>query len=203
MKKKIIAIMMILILSFNTVVSASTTYFLPQGLGKLHTYTPWDTIRWGWAQGDLKSYVINNGALSNTCGIVTYGAYWAGALTTTFGNVGDMMLVVEEGGIIYPVIMADAKSPRDIGCNAWGHKYGQCVVEFEVLSSYIWSLYRGSGIYISDYLNKPIYKIINLGSVYDSTYYFWNPEQACIDNGLSGYTLLTSPYTSIVVGSSF
>ena len=109
------------------------------------------------------------------------------------------MLVVEEGNIVYPVIMADTKNQHDRGCNAWGHQYGKCVVEFEILSSCRKSLYGTSGGYVSDVLAKPIVKVINLGSVYDSTYYFWNPKQACIDNGLEGYTLLTNPYGGEVV----
>ena len=98
--------------------------------------------------------------------------------------------------------MADTKSQRDSGCNTWGHKYGKCIVEFEILSSCRKSLYGKSGGYISDLLAKPIYKVINLGSVYDEEVfnkYFTNPKQACIDNELIGYTLLTSPYEGEIV----
>lgn len=196
--KKIIAVLAaLLIISQGIVVSAATIQFPPKGLGTIHTYTVWDEIRWGYHCKDLINFTKSHNALGDTYGIVKYGEYWAGATTTTIGNVGDMLLVVQEEGIVYPVIIADAKSQRDRGCTAWGHQYGKCIVEFEILSSMKKFLYNGSGGYISDLLAKPIYKVINLGSVYDEEVfnkYFSNPKQACIDNGLTGYTLLINPY---------
>ena len=201
----LIATLLATIIMSSTVVAEtptpSKTINIPKGYGygTLHTYTEWDTIRWGFNCLKLKNFAKEHNAISDSYGIVTYGSYFCGALTTTFGKVGDMMLVVEEGNVVYPVIMADAKSQSNIGCNAWGHHYGKCVVEFEILSSCRQSLYKGSGGYISDVLAKPIVKVINLGSVWDSTYYLWNPKQACLDNGLEGYTLLTNPYGGEVV----
>lgn len=173
---------------------AAFTHFPPSGLGALHTYTVWDKIRWGGDCRKLIDFTKERDALSDSYGIVKYGEYFAGALTSTFGSVGDMLLVVAEDGVIYPVIMADTKNQNDSGCTVWGHQYGKCIVEFEILSQCRNSLYGTSGGYISPLLNKPIYKVINIGSVYDSTYYFWNPRQAVLDNGLEGYFLLTSPY---------
>lgn len=187
------------VIALSGVCVTAATVHPPQGYGTLHTYTVWDNIRWGGNCRKLINFANEHNAISNNYGIVTYGSYFCGALTSTYGTVGDMMLVVEEGKIVYPVIMADTKSQYDQGCNAWGHHNGKCVVEFEILSSYRKSLYGSSGGYISDVLAKPIVKVINLGSVYDSTYYFWNPKQACIDNGLEGYTLLTNPYGGEVV----
>ena len=201
-KKILVAAIMIFVMVFGSVVQAATTQFPPKGLGTIHTYTVWDKIKWGYGCRDLINFAKKNDALSDSYGIVTYGSYFAGALTTTFGKIGDMMLVVQEDGIVYPVIMADAKNQSNRGCTRWGHQYGKCIVEFEILSSCRKSLYNGSGGYISEVINKPIYKVINLGSVYDEeifTKYFWNPEQACIDNGLVGYTLLKNPYGGITV----
>lgn len=174
---------------------------VPQGYGygTLHTYTVWDKIRWGGDCRKLINFAKEQNAISDSYGIVTYGSYFCGALTSTFGKVGDMMLVVEEGNIVYPVIMADTKNQSNKGCNAWGHQYGKCVVEFEILSSCRRSLYGTSGGYVSEVLAKPIVKVINLGSVWDGTDYLWNPKQACLDNGLDGYTLLTNPYGGEVV----
>lgn len=198
--KKITALisMLLVIIICTSGVSAAEarTVDVPQGYGygTLHTYTVWDRIKWGGDCRRLLNFSKNNNAVSDTYGIVTYGSYFCGALTSTYGKVGDMMLVIEEGNIVYPVIMADTKNQNDRGCNAWGHQYGKCVVEFEVLSSCRKSLYGTSGGYVSDILAKPIVKVINLGSVFDDTYYFHNPKQACIDNGLEGYTLLSNPY---------
>lgn len=198
--RKLLVVFAVLTIVFSSVsVSAASTQFPPKGLGKLHTYTVWDRIRWGSVCRDLINFTKEQDALSDSYGIVTYGGYFAGALTSTFGKVGDMMLVVQEGGIVYPVIMADTKNQGDIGCTPWGHQNGNCIVEFEILSSCRKSLYGTSGGYISDKLAKSVYKVINLGSVYDSTYYFWNPRQACIDNGLVGYELLTNPYGGIII----
>lgn len=197
----VIAIVLTMFAVTGICANAASVVNVPQGYGygTLHTYTPWDKIRWGGNCRKLLNFAKENNAVSDSYGIVTYGSYFCGALTSTYGTVGDMLLVVEEGNIVYPVIMADTKNQNDRGCNAWGHQYGKCVVEFEILSSCRKSLYGTSGGYVSDILAKPIVKVINLGSVYDSTYYFWNPKQACIDNGLEGYTLLTNPYGGEII----
>lgn len=194
-----IVALLILVVVDTAVAADATVQYLPANCGTLHTYTVWDKIKWGSDCRELINFAKEQNAISNNHGIVTYGSYFCGALTSTFGKVGDMMLVVEEGNIVYPVIMADTKNQKDQGCNTWGHHYGKCVVEFEILSSHRKSLYGTSGGYISDVLAKPIVKVINLGSVWDSTHYFWDPRQACLDNGLTGYTLLTSPYEGEVV----
>lgn len=193
----ILTVLTVIMLLFSTTMaSADYTNFPPKGYGKYHTYTVWDKINWGYDCRKLINYGKDNNLIGDSYGIVTYGGYFAGATTTTLGQVGDLLLVVEEDGIIYPVIIQDIKSQSDYGCNAWGHLNGGCMVEFEILSSMRWSLYHGSGSWISDLINRPIYKVINLGSIYseDNYYYFNNIKQACIDYGLSGYYLLTSPY---------
>lgn len=198
--KKFIAVLAAIVITLCGIsASAATSQYPPAGLGTLHTYTIWDGIRWGGNCRTLINFTKEHNALSDSYGIVTYGSYFAGALTSTYGKVGDMMLVIEEGNIVYPVIMADTKNQNDRGCTAWGHQYGKCIVEFEILRSCRKSLYGTSGGYVSDILAKPITQVINLGSVYDSTYYFWNPMQACIDNGLIGYTLLVNPYGGVTV----
>ena len=179
--------------------SASTVVKVPQGYGTLHTYTIWDKIRWSGDCRRLINFAKERNAISDSHGIVTYGGYFCGALTSTFGKVGDMMLVIENGNIVYPVIMADTKNQNDRGCSKWGHQNGKCIVEFEILSSCRRKLYGTSGGYVSEVLARPIVKVINLGSVYDSTYYFQNPVQACIDNGLGGSILLTNPYEGEVI----
>ncbi len=192
MKRKLILLLSLLLLIPNT--ATAQTIKVPDGLGTLHTYTPWDKIKWGSDCKRLINYMSEKDEISNNYGVVTYGGYFAGALTSTYGKVGDMMLVVQTDKSVYPVIMADTKSQNDKGCNKWGHHYGKCIVEFEILSAYKKSLYKGSGGYISDNLSKPISHIINLGSVYEDNLYLNNPEQACIDNGLEGYSLLVNPY---------
>lgn len=73
------------------------------------------------------------------------------------------------------------------------------MIEFEILSCMRSSLYNGSGGYISELINRPIYKIINLGSIYDNEDYFKNVIQACRDHGLENYYLLITPYEGVFV----
>lgn len=119
-KNKIISV----IISFAAImaigagtVNASYTHFPPKGYGSLHTYTVWDKIKWGYSCGDLKKYGNSNNLISDSYGIVKYGDYFAGAITSTLGQVGDLLIVVEEGGVIYPVIIQDTKNQGDAGCN--------------------------------------------------------------------------------------
>lgn len=100
------------IIAFN-VCNASSIHFPPSGLGSIHTYTIWDGIKWGGNCGYLINFAKNHNTLSDTYGIVKYGEYFAGATTTTFGNVGDMLLVVETDGYVYPVIIADTKNQNN------------------------------------------------------------------------------------------
>lgn len=100
---------------------------LPQGCGygTLHTYTVWDKVKWGGDCKKLINFAKEQNAVSDSYGIVTYGNYFCGAMTSTFGKVGDMMLVVEEDNVVYPVIMADTKNQNDNSCTVWGHQSGQ------------------------------------------------------------------------------
>lgn len=194
-KRTLLTTIFIIISLFTSInASAEFTHFPPKGLGSMHTYTVWDSQRWGGDCRKLINYIKANSEISDAYGIVKYGEYLAGATTSTLGKVGDMLIVVQEDGIVYPVIIADTKNQNDRGCTVWGHYNGKCMVEFEILSSCRKFLYGSSGSYISDYINRPIYKVINLGSVYNDTTYLHDPRQAVLDSGLEGYFLLRSPY---------
>lgn len=195
-KKLITAISAATLLMSTIAITANAEYtnFPPEGLGIVHTYTVWDGINWGGDCRTLINYGENNGILSDSYGIVTYGDFYAGATTTTLGNVGDMLLVVETDGLVYPVIVQDIKSQSDYGCTAWGHQGGNCIVEFEILRCMRDPLYNGSGGYITDLLAHPIYKVINIGSVYDNNYYLTRAKEAARDYGLGGYKMIINPY---------
>ena len=176
---------------------AENVNFPPKGLGSYHTYTVWDKIKWGYRSKDLIDIVRND--ISDTYGIVTYGDFMAAACTTTIGQVGDCLLVLQDNGVLYPVVIADTKNQSDAGCTVWGHQNGNCIIEFEVLSCMTDVLYNGSGYYISWMINQPIYKIINLGSVfYDPTMIHRSRDYA-IEYGFSEYTMLTSPYGGYII----
>lgn len=198
--RKIFTIFMVLTIGLGSVtVFAEIVHFPPKGSGNLHTYTIWDKINWGYESKALKDFGNARSAINDSYGIVTYGNFFAGAVTSTFGKVGDLLIVVEEDGIIYPVIVQDIKNQNDYNCNIWGHYYGGCIVEFQILNCMKNFLYRGSGSYINEYINKPIYKIINIGSVYDNEKYLYNAREMCIDYGFSGYYMLTSPYNGEIL----
>lgn len=175
------------------------TYFIPEGLGKMHTYTIWDRIRWG---GDCRTLINTVGdKIGDSYGIVRYGDTFAGAMTTSFGNVGDVVLVVNYDGVVYPVCIADTKS--QVYCawdhnpaNTFGHWGGKDIVEFEVLKSCTKSLYNGSGSYVSELMNRYVYKIINIGSIYDDASIIDDStiHNKALAHGLGGYLMLTSPY---------
>lgn len=175
------------------------TYFIPAGLGSMHTYTIWDGIKWG---GNCRRLINTlNGNIGDSYGIVRYGDAFAGAMTSSFGNVGDVVLVVNYDGIVYPVCIADEKS--QVYCawdhnpaNTFGHWNGKDIVEFEVLKCCTGSLYKGSGSYVSELMNKNIYKIINIGSVYDDSSIITDDtiHKKARAHGLGGYLMLTSPY---------
>lgn len=175
------------------------TYFIPEGLGSSHTYTIWDRIRWG---GDCRVLINKlNGRIGDSYGIVRYGDAFAGAMTSSFGNVGDVVLVVNYDGVVYPVCIADEKSQRYCAwdhnpANTFGHLNGKDIVEFEVLKSCVPSLYNGTGSYVSELMNRNIYKIINIGSIYDDDTIV-NADvirSKARAHGLGGYLMLTSPY---------
>ena len=190
-KTKIVSIIMsiLIILGTTAPVYADFTHFPPSGLGDEHTYTYWNTTRWIADSGRLKNYGNENDIISDTYGIVTYNGFFAAASSKTFGEVGDVLIVVETDGIIYPVIIQDIKGTG----NVWGHRNGHDIFEFSILSYMRSTLYGSRGVYISELLNKPIYKVINIGSIYwdiDMDYFKFK----CYEYGLGGYTLLTSPY---------
>ena len=185
----------------NVSIEGDHTYFIPAGLGSLHTYTIWDKVRWGYACRDTINAM--NGNIRDSYGIVRYGDTFAAALTDAYGNVGDVMLVVNYDGIVYPVCKADSKTRAGVTgpSDFWGHQNGKDIVEFEVLSSCTWSLYHGSGTYVSDLMNKNIYKIINIGSVFDDATVVTDSviHEKAREHGLGGYTMLTSPYGGYVI----
>lgn len=192
--------------NYEALKDASYTWFIPQGLGSLHTYTVWDGIKWGGDCRNLINHVTSYAEISDSYGIVTYGDAFAGATTSTYGEVGDVYLVVNEGGIVYPVCMADTKSQvycawDNSPANMWGHQNGNCIVEFEILSSCVWSLYKGSGGYVSEPLNRDVYKVINIGSAFEDISLLDREVQMdyARANGLGGYTFMVNPYEGVTI----
>lgn len=203
LKALAIAIIALVTMSLTTV-EASETYFIPEGLGNMHTYTNWDGQSW---IGDSRQLINTVGdKITNSYGIVKYGGAFAGATTTSFGNVGDVLLVCNTGGVVYPVCIADIKS--QVYCawdhnpaNMWGHYNGKDIVEFEIIHSCAKSLYNGTGWYVSEPLNRCIYKIVNVGSAFENIDLL-EPEtlhSVAKEEGFDGYLMMTSPYDGYTI----
>ena len=141
--------------------SAPCLVDVPQGLGKVHTYTAYDSTGNGsWK--DEPAELINKfgGSITSKGGdlggditknsndFVGIGDWYAVAMVKEFGGVqgspqmvinhGDLMFIIQDDGSFFPVILFDVKqqswnnSSDHNPANEWGHNNGQCIVEFEM-----------------------------------------------------------------------
>lgn len=172
---------------------------LPDGLGKVHTWTGWFDWNWKYGPGDViktlgtTSKNLGGYVGENDLGFITYGQWYAGATTSTFGKPGDMLFVVQNDGSIFPLIIADEKSQNVVAwdsnpANKWGHLDGKCVVEFETGQK--WNRSIGECSLVQPAFNHTITKIVNVGSIYDTPQYIDNVEQALADANLVGSTFI-------------
>ena len=166
----------------NTVQQSWDTNDFGQGVGKSHSYTPfdengylgsalgyWDTNSNAWK---LFKKLLDSGDLStDENGIYTYKGARLVAMTSTFGKAGDVMRYTQDDGSVFYGIIMDEKSQAytwydNNPANKWGHNNGQDIVEFEVKRSAIAPAYKANGG-TPPYgnLNHAITLIENLGSL--------------------------------------
>ena len=166
----------------NTVQQSWDTNDFGQGVGKSHSYTPfdengylgsslgyWDTSSSAWK---LFKKLLDSGDLStDENGIYTYKGARLVAMTSTFGKPGDVMRYTQDDGSVFYGIIMDEKSQAytwydNNPANKWGHNNGQDMVEFEVKKSAIAPAYKANGG-TPPYgnLNHAITLIENLGSL--------------------------------------
>lgn len=166
----------------NTVQQSWDTNDFGQGVGKSHSYTPfdengylgsslgyWDTSSNAWK---LFKKLLDSGDLStDENGIYTYKGARLVAMTSTFGKAGDVMRYTQDDGSVFYGIIMDEKSQEYTSydhnpANKWGHNNGQDIVEFEVKHSAIAPAYKANGG-TPPYgnLNHAITLIENLGSL--------------------------------------
>lgn len=166
----------------NTVQQSWDTNDFGQGVGKSHSYTPfdengylgsslgyWDTSSNAWK---LFKKLLDSGDLStDENGIYTYKGARLVAMTSTFGKAGDVMRYTQDDGSVFYGIIMDEKSQEYTSydhnpANKWGHNNGQDIVEFEVKRSAIAPAYEANGG-TPPYgnLNHAITLIENLGSL--------------------------------------
>ena len=105
---------------------------LPEGLGSEFLYMGWSTITAvGSTQAKLRD---ESGENYNKEGFAVINGRYVIACTTTFGKVGDYVDFYQSNGNVFHTVIGDIKNQSDDGCNAWGHKDGNNVIEFIVNS---------------------------------------------------------------------
>lgn len=144
-----------------------TAVNLPSGLGSVHSYMGWQCI----TAPSSNQYKLREAAGMNfdSEGFGKIGDRYVVATTTTFGNVGDYIDVVQEDGSVIKCIIGDIKSQGDPGCNQWGHNNGQCVVEFVVDKASWYGGHANPGTSsCHPEWNQNITQIINKGNYFDT-----------------------------------
>lgn len=171
---------------------------LPPGLGSALPFMGWQCI----TSKSSTQYKLREAAGMNfdENGFGIIGDRYVVATTSTFGNVGDYIDVVQEDGTIIKCIIGDIKNQNDAGCNKWGHMDGQAVVEFIVDKS-TWypdgeSLKRVTEFHPE--WSQNITQIINKGSYfYLSEQYDVNTTSAQVSNNCKTWTKLATDSSAI------
>ena len=142
---------------------SGTAVALPGGLGNEHSYMGWQCI----TDRSSNQYRLRETAGMNFDkeGFARIGDRYVVATTTTFGNVGDYIDVVQSDGTIIKCIIGDIKNQNDAGCNKWGHSNGNCVVEF-VVDKASWYDTEKTVVGLHPEWNQNISKIVNKGNYF-------------------------------------
>ena len=114
----------------------------------------------------LHVHQININLLNQQNGFGKIGDRYVVATTTTFGNVGDFIDVVQSDGTVIKCVIGDIKNQNDAGCTKWGHNNGQCVVEFVVDKSSWYGTSKTVDGYHPEW-KQTVDKIINKGNYFD------------------------------------
>lgn len=137
---------------------------LPDGLGSVHAYMGWQCIT--SRSSDQYKLIESAGMNFDSEGFAKIGDRYVVATTTTFGNVGDFIDVVQDDGTIIKCVIGDIKNQNDAGCNMWGHNNGQCVVEFVVDKSSWYGTNKTVNGFHPEW-NQNVDTIINKGNYFD------------------------------------
>jgi hypothetical protein len=106
--------------------------------------------------------------------IALVGGYYCVAVSTTFGYVGDIIVVTLANGDSFAAIIADSKNPNDSNCGEYGHYYDNGalnVIEWERICTYNGEVQtEGSsynivdGIELGSWAGQDVTSITNYGS---------------------------------------
>ena len=148
-------------------ITKGTEITVPEGLGNEHTYMGWSKIT---AVSSMQ-YKLREQAGENydSEGFAKINGRYVIACTTTYGKIGDYLDFYQEDGTIIKCIMGDAKNQTDAGCNKWGHKDGNCIVEFVVQTDTWYNTNHenpGTSTCHPEW-NQEIVKVVNGGSYFE------------------------------------
>lgn len=141
-----------------------TVIDVPDGLGNVHAYMGWQCIT--SRSSDQYKLMVSTGMNFDEEGFAKIGDRYVVATTTTFGNVGDFIDVVQSDGSVIQCVIGDIKNQNDPGCNQWGHNNGQCVVEFVVDKSSWYNTNKTVNGFHPEW-NQNIDSIENKGNYFD------------------------------------
>lgn len=151
-------------------ITAGESITLPSGLGRYFTYMGWQMIT--STTSTQYKLMQQSGMPFDSEGYGKINGRYVIACTTTFGQVGDYIDFYQSDGTVLQCIIGDIKNQNDAGCNQWGHKNGDVVVEFVVdkASWYGKKANPGTSSNHPEWGGKTIVKAVNGGS------YFTNPD---------------------------
>lgn len=110
--------------------NSGTTINIPEGLGKVHTYTAWQLMNApSTAQNRLRE---ETGMNFDADGFGVIDGRYVIACTDTYGLVGDRVDFHKANGQVIHCVIGDVKNRGNSGCNMWGDKDGQNIIEFVV-----------------------------------------------------------------------
>ena len=144
--------------------------------GIIDDYTSYSYWYHRWRAGTTQRLLADTWAYQGFTadkGIATIGGYYCVAVTDTFGNAGDVIVVTLEDNISFPAIICDTKDQRDDDCNEWGHVKGNgtSVIEWQRIVTFEGKVQTEGagaslvdGLGFDDWLRKKVVNITNYGS---------------------------------------
>ncbi len=163
----------------GNIMSAKYSVDIPANIsqtGIIDDYTSYSHWYHKWGAGTTQRLLADTWAYQGfPCdkGIATIGGYYCVAVTDTFGNAGDVIVVTLEDNISFNAIICDTKDQLDDDCNEWGHVKGNgtSIIEWQRIVTFEGKVQtEGAGAYLvddlgfGDWLGKDVLSITNYGS---------------------------------------
>lgn len=147
-------------------ITAGESILIPDGLGTFFSYMAWQSI----TSPSSNQYKLREdaGMNFNDQGFGIINGRYVIACTLKYGNVGDYVDFYLDNGKVLNCIIGDIKNQSDPGCTEWGHKNGQCVIEFIKDKNTPWP--DNPHMWHPDLIGRRVVKAVNGGN------YFTNPD---------------------------